>query len=124
VGINKAFGTVGGAAERFAFPEAEKGSTSYGIPGIVKQADLLTPIAPVLSARSDSFVIRAYGESVDVTGTVTARAWCEALVERDRNFVDATNRPETATNSLSPTNVRFGRRYKIISFRWLSPSEV
>ena len=125
VGLNKAFGSVGGAtAARFAFPEAEMGSTSYGIPGIIKQADLLTPIAPVLSARSDSFVIRAYGESVDATGKVTARAWCEALVERDRNFVDATNRPETATDSLSPTNDKFGRRYKIISFRWLSPSEV
>ncbi|HEY1123839.1 MAG TPA: hypothetical protein VGE67_19630, partial [Haloferula sp.] len=52
-------------SKRFAFPEAEEGTAGYGMPGIVKQADILTPIAPILSARSDSFIIRAYGESVD-----------------------------------------------------------
>jgi hypothetical protein len=124
VGINKAFGTVGAAAARFEFPEAEKGPTSFGIPGIVKQADLLTPIAPVLSARSDSFVIRAYGESVDATGKVTARAWCEAVVERDRNFIDRVDKATALPASLNAMNTKFGRRYEIISFRWLSSSEV
>ncbi len=125
VRFNQAFRTVGAAASRFAFPEAENGPTSFGIPGIIKQADLLTPIAPVLSARSDSFVVRAYGEAVDNNGKVTARVWCEALVERDRNFIDpTTNRPETPIATLNPVNVRFGRAYKMISFRWLSPSEV
>jgi hypothetical protein len=124
VGINKAFGTVGTAASRFEFPEAEKGPTSFGIPGIVKQADLLTPIAPVLSARSDSFVIRAYGESVDATGKVTARAWCEAVVERDRNFIDRSDKATVLPASLNAMNTKFGRRYEIVSFRWLSSSEV
>lgn len=32
-----------------------------------------TPIAPVLSARSDSFLLRAYGKAV--VGGVTVRAW-------------------------------------------------
>lgn len=122
--INKAFGTVGGAANRFTFPEAEKGATSFGIPGIVKQADLLTPIAPILSARSDSFIIRGYGEALDTGGKVSARAWCEATIERDRNFVDLSDKAEAALTSLKPINRTFGRRYEIISFRWLSPSEV
>ena len=124
VGVNKAFGTVGAAASRFVFPEAEQGSTSFGIPGIVKQADLLTPIAPVLSARSDSFIIRAYGESVDAAGKVTARAWCEAVVERDRNFIDRADKATTLPTALNSVNTKFGRRYEIISFRWLSSSEV
>lgn len=126
VGINKAFGTVGGSADRFAFPEAEKGPTSFGIPGIVKQADLLTPIAPVLSARTDSFIIRAYGEAVDASGRVTASAWCEATIERDRNFVDPADKAEAEVKeaTLRKVNWTFGRRYEIISFRWLSPSEV
>ena len=64
-------------ANRFEFPEAEEGLKSDGIPGIVKQADILTPIAPFISVRSDSFLVRTYGEAVDSSGNVTAKAWCE-----------------------------------------------
>jgi hypothetical protein len=122
---NSATRSVGSAASRFANPEAEKGPISYGIPGIVKQADILTPIAPILSARSDSFIIRAYGETVDGTGRVIARAWCEAVVERSHDFINPQDKPETVLTSLtSEENKRFGRRYELVLFRWLSPSEV
>ena len=113
--------SVGG---RFPFPEAESGAAAQGIPGIVKQADILTPIAPVLSVRSDSFIIRAYGEAVDKNGKVLARAWCEAVVERDKNFVDEADKPEALLTSLKPVNRTFGRRYQVNSFRWLHPDEV
>lgn len=110
---------------RFAFPEAEEGPSGYGAPGIVKQADILTPIAPVLSARSDSFIIRTYGESVDKDGKVLARAWCEAVVERNRNFIDPADAPETPLANLkSGANEAFGRRYELTSFRWLHPDEI
>jgi hypothetical protein len=112
-------------ANRFAFPEAEIGPIHYGSPSLVKQADILTPIAPVLSARSDSFVIRAYGEAVDGNGTVTARAWCEAVVERDREFVDPADKAETLPASLTrASNKSFGRRFNLISFRWLNSREI
>jgi Tfp pilus assembly protein PilX len=110
---------------RFAFPEAEKGASGYGMPGIVKQADILTPIAPILAARSDSFIIRTYGESVDEDGKVLARAWCEATVERSKDFVDTVDKLETPIASLSSNaNKTFGRRYEMTSFRWLHPDEV
>ena len=127
VKINRAFNSGSRAvygASRFVFPDAERGPLSYGAPGVVKQADILTPIAPVLSARSDSFIIRAYGEAVDRGGKVTARAWCEAVVERDRQFVDPTDKPEAVPTTLKPQNLAFGRRYGIISFRWLSADEI
>jgi hypothetical protein len=112
-------------ASRFQFPEAEQGAINYGGPSFVKQADILTPIAPVLSARSDSFIIRAYGEAVDKAGKVTAQAWCEAVVERDRDFVDVSERAETLPTSLARiSNIKFGRRFKLISFRWLNSSEI
>ncbi|WP_367873920.1 hypothetical protein [Luteolibacter sp. Populi] len=112
-------------AGRFAFPEAELGPSAYGMPGIVKQADILTPIAPVLSARSDSFIVRAYGESVDGEGKVLARAWCEAVVERSKDFVDSADKPEIPIASLtSEANTNFGRRYKVAAFRWLHQDEV
>ena len=128
VDINQSFtGSrgVGGAASRFAFPDAESGPAGFGMPGVVKQADVLTPIAPILSARSDSFVIRAYGETVNKNGQVLARAWCEATVERANQFLDQVDKPETAIGSLtSDENKAFGRRYNITSFRWLNPHEV
>lgn len=130
VDINSAFqsGTravSGGVATRFAFPGAEEGAAGFGSPGVVKQADILTPIAPILSARSDSFVIRAYGESVDKDGKVLARAWCEATVERDNKFIDASEKADTVVASLRENvNKTFGRRYNVTAFRWLHSDEV
>ena len=110
---------------RFAFPEAEQGAINYGSPVLVKQGDILTPIAPVLSARSDSFIIRTYGEAKDGNGKVIASAWCEAVVERDRKFVDPSEKAETLPTSLSSSvNKTFGRRFNLISFRWLNPREI
>lgn len=124
--INAAYRAGGRAVtsgSRFTFPEAEQGPMSTGIPGIVKQADILTPIAPILSARSDSFLIRAYGEKTDASGKVIARAWCEATVQRSPEFIDPTDAPEKNYASISPINQTFGRRFDIVSFRWLNSSE-
>ena len=128
VKINDAFNAgravSASTTSRFAFPEAEEGPLAYGAPGIVKQADILTPTAPILSARSDSFIIRAYGESVDAAGNVNAKSWCEAVVQRDRDFVDPNDDATADAASLNATNERFGRRFQIISFRWLNPLEI
>ncbi|MEO8615323.1 MAG: hypothetical protein ABI600_09295 [Luteolibacter sp.] len=126
-GINKGYDSrkVTSASAGIAFPAAETGSpAAQGAPGIVKQGDVLTPIAPILSARSDSFVIRGYGEKRDASGKVLARAWCEALVERGRDFVDPINPPETVLTSLNTANTTFGRRFNVRSFRWLNSSEI
>ena len=128
-GINRAY--LGGAravpdvvANRYPFPEAEAGAAAYGAPGIVKQADILTPIAPILSARSDTFIIRTYGESVS-GGKVVARAWCEAVVRRRPEFIDSRDAPDTIAAGLqSQLNRRYGRRFEVVSFRWLNPEEI
>lgn len=130
VSINEAYNggdrSVAPAATRgLPFPDAEEGPAAFGIPGIVKQADVLTPIAPILSARSDSFLIRGYGEARAADGTVTARAWCEALVERTRDYVTGEEPPETRPDLLRNEVDRvFGRRFQMRSFRWLSPTEI
>jgi hypothetical protein len=130
VSINEAYNTgsrasnPGGQGRGYAFPEAEEGPAAYGIPGVVKQADILTPIAPYLSARSDSFLIRAYGDCLDGDGKILARAWCEAEVQRGVDFVDSTDEPSKAIAQLQPVNQSFGRRYRVTSFRWLHQDEV
>jgi len=113
--------------------KAAIGSRHAGAPGYLMQSDLLQAIGSSLTVRGDTFVVRAYGEAKDSTGTkVIARAWCEAIVQRVPQYVDSTNTPETkATNedgtentALTDINRKYGRQIKVVSFRWLSPSEI
>jgi Tfp pilus assembly protein PilX len=112
--------------------------TTSGIPGDITQAALLLPLAPRLAARSDTFRIRGYGEARSADGTrILAQATCEAVVQRYPEYMDPVtdapnNEPwDEATDPLSPsasklnsTNQRFGRRFKVVRFRWLHPSEI
>ncbi len=113
------------ADANFAFKEAENGSKSVGIPGYVKQGDLLTTMGPLITVRGDTFLIRAYGEARAKSGKVTARAWCEATVQRTPDYLDPIDKNHVATAALSSqTNKTLGRRFDIISFRYLNPSEI
>lgn len=102
--------------------KAKANHRSAGAPNYLQQADLLQPLAPALSARSDTFLIRAYGDARDKSGRVIARAWCECVVQR-------TPEPLLADDSglnphLTAEVGKFGRKYAVVSFRWLNPSEV
>jgi hypothetical protein len=109
----------------FAFPEAAKGPAAYGSSAYVDQADVLRHFAEQLTPRGDTFVIRAYGDSLDAAGNVLARAWCEAVVQRTPDYVDATDANHVKSADLrSDANKRFGRTLQIVSFRWLNASEI
>ena len=112
------------ASSGYNFAAAAEGYSAYGLPGWTRQADVLRPIAPILSARDDTFTIRAYGDARDNSNNITSRATCEAVVRRTRDFVDPADAPEITTLPTSAANLSFGRRYEIISFRWLSDSEI
>ncbi|MCU0752481.1 MAG: hypothetical protein MUC40_05560 [Akkermansiaceae bacterium] len=120
VSINEAFrqgqrglGVAEAADQGHPFPEAEAGAKAVGAPGYVKQGDLLTPLGPLVNVRGDTFVVRAYGDARDPSGTkILARAWCEAVVQRVPDYVDPRVRaplqngllpfPECAGNPLKP----------------------
>lgn len=120
----------------YPFPEAATGSRFTGIPGYVVQSDVLQAFGNTLTVRDDSFRIRAYGESRDGNGRVEARAWCEANVQRYPEFIDPENAPHKSATTrdgigrvrdntdFAPVNARFGRRFRIVQFRWLQPNEV
>jgi hypothetical protein len=112
------------AAQGFAFPEAEAGAKSVCAPGYVKQGDLLTTLGPFINVRGDTFVIRGYGEVRDDSGkTVLARSWCEAIVQRVPDYLDPADDAHDPAPK-SKVNLTFGRRFHIISFRYLSPREI
>jgi type II secretory pathway pseudopilin PulG len=110
--------------EEYGFRDAGSGHSAYGMPGWTRQADILRPLAPILSARDDTFTIRGYGDARDPNGNILARAWCEASVRRTRDFVDLSDAADLTTAPTRPANRSFGRRYEIMSFRWLSADEV
>ncbi|MEC8333335.1 MAG: hypothetical protein VXZ83_04330 [Verrucomicrobiota bacterium] len=98
--------------------------TSAGLPGYLKQQDILRALAPIMTSRGDTFTIRAYGEAVDpITGNPAGKAWCEALVQRIPEYTEDTISPWDIPPNNS-NNYRFGRRIKIVQFRWLSSKDV
>lgn len=108
----------------YAFEKAAEGDSAYGAPGWIRQADVLRPIAPILSARDDTFTIRAYGDAIDAKGKIVARAWCEAVVKRTRDFCNSEDPADSINPPEDEYNTIFGRRYIMLSFRWLHSSEV
>ncbi len=111
-------------AAEYQFPEAAVGQSTFGLPGWTRQADVLRPLAPILSARDDTFTIRAYGDARDSTGKIIATATCEAVLRRTRDFVDPADPSGTFGTPSRLPNQTFGRRYQLVSFRWLNPSEI
>ncbi|MCX6972292.1 MAG: pilus assembly PilX N-terminal domain-containing protein [Verrucomicrobia bacterium] len=105
-------------------------TTTTGIPTDITQADLLLPLAPRLAARSDTFRIRSYGEVRSTDGTrVISQATCEAIVQRVPEYMDpvtdaASNEPWDEGAGLNQANKALGRRFKVVSFRWLNPNEI
>ena len=110
------------------------------------QGDIMTALAPVLFPRSDTFVIRTYGDVVNPATSTTAapvvegRAWAEAVVQRFPDYFDPSDPPETQPGDFAtpsdpndPTstpstahqlNQLYGRRFKIVSFRWLTRNDL
>jgi len=102
----------------------EQGYRSTGIPGWLTQADVLQVIGSSIAARSDTFRIRAYGEALNPDGSVAAKAWCEAIVQRLPEYVDPANAATDRGAALTPMNRTHGRGFQISSFRWLSSDEI
>ena len=103
-GVNSEYGNLRPIVQDTLIPN---GNTAAGIPMDITQADILRPLAPRLTARADTFRIRAYGE---VRGsddnTVVSRATCEAVVQRVPEYVDPNVNPETGIAENEP----WGRR--------------
>ena len=135
--INASFATTSQIAEAADFTEmmavdgndvgirnlqAALGPTGKGAPGYITQADVLMSLAPFVKVRSDTFRVRAYGDARDKTGKVVAKARCEAIVQRSVEFVDAADSPEAKT--LNSANQEYGRRFRIVQFKWLNENEI
>jgi hypothetical protein len=112
-----------------------EGSAAY-----LSQGDILEQIGHRLFARSDTFIIRVYGDVTEPTvftrgsdaaheiPKVTSRVWLEATVQRTPIKHPTADDPD---NNMTPTNPaagvqvgNFGRQFRILNIRWLRPDEV
>jgi len=119
----------------YKFPDAGTGNSGDGAPGSITQGDILNVLGNAATARSDTFTIRAYGDARDAAGKVIATAYCEAVVQRLPEYIDAKDpatavpqpvAPATTTSPVitSAANTTFGRRFAMVSFRWLAEPEI
>ena len=101
--VNGPFTTVAGFAGSGLLVAALAGSG-------VTPSQFITGIGPLLTTRSDTFRLRAYGEALNPADAtqVEARAYCEALVQRTS---------EAASGGA-------GHRYATVYFRWLGPDDI
>lgn len=93
-------------------------------PIYLTQQDVLTTIAPFLNVRSDTFLIRAYGDHRNpLTGRVKARVMCEAVVQRIPTpyAQEVPLGEDDRIRLLHPAQHPFGRKFNLVSFRWLTP---
>lgn len=109
-------------------PDFQMPDAISGFPGYLLQGDVLSSLGAHLTARSDTFRIRSYGNVINpVSKNVAAEAWCEAIVQRMPDYVvPARNNQGDAPydSPTDPVNQRLGRQYEIISFRWLGPDDL
>jgi hypothetical protein len=108
-GINARVNTLDPTANPPANPPGSTWNDGFSSSWL-SQADVLTALGTQMQARSDTFVIRAYGDVINpVTEEVDGRAWCEARVQR---------LPDDANPAV------LGRQFRILEFRWLAPSDI
>ena len=119
------------ALANFPVDASGKVARAYGANGFLMQADVLNVIGGFLTSRGDTFTLRCMGESP----RGDARATCEITVQRLPEYVrhrdtpaanpNEGDAPETSWGQLKdPVNKSLGRRFRIVSFRWLNPSEI
>lgn len=95
-----------------------------GAPGYLLQGDLLQVLGPVLAARSDTFVVRAYGDVRNpLNGAVVARAWCEAVVQRIPEALEIPDGSSPEQERIAPEG-EFGRAFQVVAFRWLDEEQI
>ena len=100
----------------------------FGAAGCLFQGDLLQSLGPRLATRSDTFTIRAYGEATDDSGA-NANCVIELVVQRTPEYIDNKTQPHERIEDLVKSDAKninslLGRRFIVISARWLSKSEI
>lgn len=105
--------------------DADGNTVWWDAPSFVNGGDLWAQFAHYAAVRSDTFRIRSYGRSADGR----AQAWSEAIVQRlPEPFAwgqsGGGDPAALASAELRSPQSSFGRRFKVVSVRWLREEEL
>ncbi len=119
--VEDAIEAVGPAVTEVELPEVtpiNEGIKSFA-PVYVRQSDVISTIASHMSARSDTFLIRSYGDYRDpLSDKIISTALIEAVVQRVPEIIgDGTTVVDPMSNA---TEINSGRAFKIVSMRWIN----
>ena len=125
-GLNQKYSYAKFTTNKYPNPEnILNPNTGTNTPGWLTQADVLNALAPFITPRSDTFVIRSMGEAKDAEGKVLARVRLEAVVQRVPDWLDPRDKPETEfANLKSEVNKSFGRRFELVSVKEIPAAKV
>ena len=100
--------------------ESASGAIEEGFAEFLSQGDVIAPMSHFLVSRGDTFIVRAYGDDWnDDSKTCSTHAICEAVVQRIPEFLNNFDSADSEFTELTALNQEFGRRFKVILFRWL-----
>ena len=118
------------AAKKPGGSTAAAGPAASNVPGFLTQADLLSRLGPCLSARSDTFRIRVYGDSAWQTlGANEDRGEShfrgEAIFQRLPDVAEQDEAPSNDSDSSEQDEWNgLHRTFALIGFRWLRDNEI
>ena len=79
------------------------------LPSTVTAEDFMTAVGGMMTVRSDTFRVRAYGESLNAADeSVESSAYCETIVQR----------------TVESAGTGTGRKFVVTFFRWLGPEDI
>ena len=82
-------------------------------------------LALMMSARSDTFVLRTCGETGNpATGWTEDKAWLEAVVQRMPQYINSFADSAEVFPPARSENQNFGRRFKVVFFRLLTSNDL
>ncbi|MDR2981361.1 MAG: hypothetical protein LBV12_03840 [Puniceicoccales bacterium] len=85
--------------------------------------DILESLLPLATVRGDTFKVRVKGASLSHLGKLQSVANAEVIIQRLPEFCDDSQSAMTSMKDLNPGNRHLGRRFHIISWRWLDSDE-
>ncbi|MBU61533.1 MAG: hypothetical protein CMI26_03405 [Opitutae bacterium] len=117
------------AAKKTGGSTSASGPAASHAPGFLTQADLLSRLGPCLSARSDTFRVRFYGETTGTSatneGTDESHLRGEAIFQRLPDVAEQKEVFSSAANSSDGDDWNgLYRTFALIGFRWLRDNEI
>ena len=117
------------AAKKTGGSTSASGPAASHAPGFLTQADLLSRLGPCLSARSDTFRVRFYGEATAAMGTNAeadeSHFRGEAIFQRLPDVAEQNEVSSGAPNSSDGDDWNgLHRTFALIGFRWLRDNEI